>query len=70
MQQSGTNVHAKFTVDPLSRFRTGACQVFTTQKPFPGEIPLAMKTATPNSLQTHFLIKLPSIKFCFEILHL
>ena len=50
MQQSGTNVHAKFTVGPLSRFRTGACQVLTTQKPFPGEIPLAMKTATPNSL--------------------
>ena len=43
MQQSGTNVHAKFTVDPLSRFRTGACQVFTTQKLFPSEIPLTMK---------------------------
>ena len=30
---------AKFRVDRLSRFRTGARQVFTTQKPFPSEIP-------------------------------
>ena len=40
MQQSVRNVCAKFKVDPLSRFRTGARQVFTTQKLFPSEIPL------------------------------
>ena len=34
MQQSVKNVCAKFKVDPLSRFRTGARQVFTTQKLF------------------------------------
>ena len=43
-------------------FRTGARQVFTTQKPFPREIPLTMKTA-------RFLIKLPSVicQIYFEI---
>ena len=50
VQQSVRNVCAKFKVDPLSRFRTGARQVFTTQKLFPSEIPLTMKTATSNSL--------------------
>ena len=50
MQQSLRNVCPKFKVDNLSRFRTGARQVFTTQKPFPSEIPLTMKTATSNSL--------------------
>ena len=50
VQQSVRNVCAKFKVDRLSRFRTGARQVFTTQKPFPSEIPLTMKTATSNSL--------------------
>ena len=33
------NVCAHFKVDRLSRFRTGACRLFTTQKPFPIEIP-------------------------------
>ena len=47
----------KFKVDLFSRFRTGARQVFTTQKPLPDEILLTMKTATSNSLYTHFLIK-------------
>ena len=37
-------------VDRLTRFRTGASNVFTTQKLFPKEIPLTMKTATSNSL--------------------
>ena len=41
---------AKFKVDRLSRFRTKARHVLTTQKRFPGKIPLNMKTATLNSL--------------------
>ena len=44
------NVCAKFKVDSLSRFCTGARHVLTTQKSFPSEIPLTMKTATSNSL--------------------
>ena len=43
------NVCAKFKVDRLSHFRTGACQVFITHKPFPSEINVTAKTATPNS---------------------
>ena len=43
MQQSVGNMCAKFKVDPLSRFRTGSRQVFTTQKHFPSGIPLTMK---------------------------
>ena len=50
VQQSVRNVCAKFKVDPLTRFYTGARQVFTTQKLFPSEIPLTMKIATSNSL--------------------
>ena len=50
MQQSVRIVRAKFEVDRLSRFRTGARHVLTTQKGFPSEIPLTMKTATSNSL--------------------
>ena len=50
VQQSVRNVGAKFKVDCLSRFRTGAPQVFTSQKPYPTEIPLTMKTGTSNSL--------------------
>ena len=50
VQQSVRNVCAKFKVDRLSRFRSGAPQVFTTQKPIPSEIPLTMKTKTSNSL--------------------
>ena len=46
LQQSVRNVHAKFEVDPLSRFPAGARQVFTTQKLFPREIPIATNTAT------------------------
>ena len=70
MQQSVGNMCAKFKDDPLSRFRTVARQVFTTQKHFPSEIPLTMKTATSNFLQTHFLIKLPSVKFLLKSLTL
>ena len=43
MNKSVRNVWAKFEVDPLS---TWARQVFTTQKFFPNEILLIMKTAT------------------------
>ena len=50
MQQSVRNVCAKFKVNPLSRFHTGARQVFTTQKFFLGKFPLTMKIATSNSL--------------------
>ena len=50
VQQSARNVCAKFKVDRLSRFRTGARQVFDTQKLFPSKIPVTMKTATSNSL--------------------
>ena len=50
VQQSARNVCVKFKVDRLSRFRTGACHVPTTQKRFPSEIPLTMKTTASNSL--------------------
>ena len=50
MQQSVRNVCAKFKVDRLSRFRTGARYVLTTQKHFHSEIALTMKTATSNFL--------------------
>ena len=50
VQQSVGNVCAKFKVDRLSHFRTGARQVFTTQKLFPSEVPLTVKIATSNSL--------------------
>ena len=50
VQKSVRNVSAKFKVDPFGRFCTGAREVFTTQKLFPSEIPLTMKTATSNSL--------------------
>ena len=49
-KQSVRNVWAKFEPDRLSRFGTAARQVFTTQKTLPGEIPLAMKTSTSDSL--------------------
>ena len=35
----------KLKVDLFIRFRIGARQVFTTQKPLPTEIPLTMKAA-------------------------
>ena len=50
VQQSVRNVCAKFKVDRLSRFCTGARHVKrATQKRFPSEIPLTVKTATSNS---------------------
>ena len=50
VQQSVRNVCVKFKVHRLCRFPAKAWQVFTTQKPFPGEIALPMKTETSNSL--------------------
>ena len=50
MQQSVRDVWAKFKAEHLNPFRTEARQVFMTQKRFPSEIDLTMKTATPNSL--------------------
>ena len=50
VQQSVKNVCVKFKVDRVNRFRTGARQLFTTQKLFPSKIPLTMKIATSNSL--------------------
>ena len=50
VQQYVRNVCAKFKVDPLSRFRTRARQVFTTLILFSSEVPLTMETATPNPL--------------------
>ena len=40
----------KFKIDRLSCFHTGARQLFITQKPFPSEFILTIKTATSNSL--------------------
>ena len=59
----------KFKIDRFRRFRTEARQVFNTQKPFPSKIPLTMKTVTPNSLLTHFLIKFPFVKFFLKSIH-
>ena len=50
VQQSVRNVCAKFKVDSLRRFCTGAHPVFTTQKIFPSEILLTMKNVTSNFL--------------------
>ena len=69
IQHPVKNVCAKFKVDCFSRFRTGARQVFTIQKPILSEIPLTMETATPNSLLTYFLIKLSSAKFLLKSVH-
>ena len=60
---------AKFKIYRLSRFLTGARQVFTTQKSSPSKIPLTIKTATLNSFKTDFLIKLPSVKFLLKSMH-
>ena len=58
------NVCANIKVNRLNRFRTGARHVFTTQEPFPSEIPLTMKTAILNSLNTfHYLITICQISF-------
>ena len=59
----------KFKIYRLSRFLTGACQVFTTQKPLPSKIPLTIKTATLNYFWTHFLIKVPSVKLLLKSMH-
>ena len=50
MQEPVRNACAMFKVDRLSRFFTGAREVFTTQKTFPNEIPITKITATSNSL--------------------
>ena len=50
VQYSVKKMCAKFKVDRFIRFRTGARKVFTTQKPFPREIPLTMKTAVLGKL--------------------
>ena len=42
--------------------------MLTTQKLWHSKIPLTMKTATSSSFQTHFLIKLPSVKFLLKSL--
>ena len=44
------NVCAKFKVNRSSHFGAAAREVFTTQKTFPSEILLTMKTTTSNSL--------------------
>ena len=44
------DVCAKFKINRAIRFRTGTRQAFTTNKHFPSEIPLTMKTAASNSL--------------------
>ena len=58
----------KFKVDPSSRFCTGARQVFTMQKPFPGEFSLAikrhlqsMKTRKMNHYREIFFIEVTGI---------
>ena len=66
MQQSVRNVCTKFTIDPLSCFCTGVRQVFTIQKLFPSEIPLTMKTAKSNSLNT-FSYQITICQISFEI---
>ena len=66
MQQSVRNVCAKFGVDPLNRFRTGARQVFTTQKFFPSEIPLTVKTNIKFSLNT-FSYQITICQISFKI---
>ena len=58
---------AKFKIDSLSSFRTGAGQVLTTQKPFPSEIPLTIKTATLNSLENTFSNQIIIFQISFEI---
>ena len=54
---------AKFKIYRLRHFLSGTCQVFITQKPLPSKIPLTIKTAT------HFLIKLPSVRFLLKSIH-
>ena len=68
VQQSVRNVCEKFKIDRLSRFRTGARHVLTTQKCFPGESPLTWKVQHQIPCTTHFLIKLSSVKFFWKFL--
>ena len=68
MQQSVRNLCAKFEVDSLSRFCTGARQVFTTEKLFPSEISLTMKIATTLSLNTFSDQIITICQISFEIL--
>ena len=56
VQQSVRSVCAKFTVDPFSRFRTGARHVLTTQKPFPSEIPWKLQHQIPNTFSDQIII--------------
>ena len=56
VQQSVRNVCAKFTVDPFSRFRTGARHVLTTQKPFPSEIPWKLQHQIPNTFSDQIIM--------------
>ena len=68
MQQPLRNVCEKFKVDPWSRFRTAARQVFTIQKLFPSEIPLAMKIATTKLSLNTFSDQITICQISFEIL--
>ena len=43
------NVCANFKVDRLSRFCTESWNALSPRKPFPGKIPLTVKTATSNT---------------------
>ena len=67
MQQYVRNVLAKFKVDLLSHFHTGARQVFTTQKLFPSEIPLTMKIATINFFLNTLSDQITICEISFEI---
>ena len=67
MQQSVRTVCAKFKVDSLNRFFTGARQVSTTQKPFPSQIPLTMKMQHQILFEIRFLIRFTTCQISFEI---
>ena len=54
----------KFKVNRFSRFCTGALQMLT--KSFPCEIPVTVKAAKSNTLQTNFVIQLPSAEFLLK----
>ena len=60
------NVCAKIKVDRLNRFLTETREVFTTQKPFPSEIPLTMKIPTSNSRNT-FSYQITIYQISFKI---
>ena len=50
LQHPVRNVCAKFKVNNLSHFGTGARKVVTTQEPFPSKTAATLKTAMSNSL--------------------